>query len=310
MLQQTLAVAVASLALGWAWICWGNGLGVWAFAAVALIAGAYAGALALEFAFLRVVDNADPAPRASALQLLRAWWCEVRMGLKVFFWRQPFRSMRWPDQLPAHAHGRRGVLFIHGFVCNRGLWNPWLRRLTAEGVPFVAVDLQPVFGAIDTDLAGIDDAVRRLAECTGLAPVIVAHSMGGLAARSWWASLPTAQNEVHETAHDGQPVHHVITIGAPHHGTWLARFGRSPSTRQMRQGSRWLQALQASEPATRYRHFTCFYSHCDNIVFPASTATLDGAENRHLPGLAHVQMADAPEPWDALQRLLQQKAAH
>ena len=40
----------------------------------------------------------------------------------------------------------------------------------------------------------------------------------------------------------------------------------------------------------------------DNIVFPASTATLPGADNRHLPAVAHVHMADASaatrrSPW-------------
>jgi hypothetical protein len=45
---------------------------------------------------------------------------------------------------------------------------------------------------------------------------------------------------------------------------------------------------------------TCFYSHCDNIVFPPSTAMLDGADNRHLVGVAHVHMVNRPEPWRAL----------
>jgi len=49
---------------------------------------------------------------------------------------------------------------------------------------------------------------------------------------------------------------------------------------------------------------TCYYSHCDNIVFPASRATLEGADNRHLPGVAHVQMADHPEPRAELLRRL------
>ena len=40
--------------------------------------------------------------------------------------------------------------------------------------------------------------------------------------------------------------------------------------------------------------FTCWYSNCDNIVFPASTAALAGADNRFVDGLAHVQMAFDP----------------
>ncbi|RYF38882.1 MAG: permease, partial [Comamonadaceae bacterium] len=41
--------------------------------------------------------------------------------------------------------------------------------------------------------------------------------------------------------------------------------------------------------------FTCWYSNCDNIVFPTSTAQLQGADNRFVDGVAHVQMAFHPE---------------
>jgi hypothetical protein len=69
-------------------------------------------------------------------------------------------------------------------------------------------------------------------------------------------------------------VHGVVTVGSPHHGTWLGRFGHAPNAQQVRWQSRWLLQLAAAEPAQRYRRFTCFWGHCDNIVFPASTATL------------------------------------
>ena len=77
------------------------------------------------------------------------------------------------------------MLFVHGFFCNRGLWNPWMRRLRAAGIPFVAVNLEPVFGSIDSYASIVEAAVRSLEQATGGAPVIVAHSMGGLAVRSW-----------------------------------------------------------------------------------------------------------------------------
>jgi triacylglycerol esterase/lipase EstA (alpha/beta hydrolase family) len=121
--------------------------------------------------------------------------------------------------------------------------------------------------------------------------VIVAHSMGGLAVRAWMAE------------HEGDlRVHHVITIGSPHRGTFLGRFGFAPNTRQMRIASRWQQRLAAREPAQRFRRFTCFYGHCDNIVFPASTATLPGADNRHLMGIAHVHMAHHDEVFSEVLR--------
>ena len=282
------------LAAGWAWLCWQQGHPLWALAGALLIVGGYALVLGLEFSLLRLAHGADdPTPRASPAQLLAAWWAEVQAAPTVFCWRQPFCSQRWPDHLPAEASGRRGVLLVHGFVCNRGLWNPWLQRLRAQGVPFIAVNLEPVFGSIDDYIGILEQAVRRLEQATGLAPVIVAHSMGGLAVRRWWAEHG-----------DEARVHHALTIGTPHRGTWLARFAVTRNARQMQQISRWLQTLAAREPSARASRFTCFYSHCDNIVFPPATATLPGADNRHIAGVPHVHMADRPEPWAELQRWL------
>ena len=294
-LQQSLTLGALLLALLWASMFLYAGHAGWALAGVLLILGGYAGVLAFEFGLLRLLHGNDPAPRADARQLLRAWWGEVLSAPRVFCWRQPFRSQHFPDHLPTHATGRRGVLFVHGFVCNRGLWNPWLQRLLAQDVPFIAVTMEPPFGSIDDGVATIEQGVRRLAACTGQPPIVVAHSMGGLALRQWWA----------ESGNEGR-VHHAITIGTPHQGTWLARFAMSLNGRQMRLGSPWLQNLAAREPVGRARHFTCFYSHCDNIVFPARMATLPNADNRHLPGVAHVHMAEHTAPWLALQALLTQ----
>ena len=82
------------------------------------------------------------------------------------------------------------------------------------------------------------------------------------------------------------------------------RFAFSANGVQMRWDSPWLGALAGVEATGPFPRFTCFYSHCDNIVFPASTATLAGADNRHLPAVAHVHMADRPEPYAELLRWL------
>lgn len=291
-LQKFTTLGLLALAALWGAVALRAGRPAWALVGVAFIVFGYALVLAIEFVLLRAMHRDDPAPRATAGQLFRAWWGEVGSAPLVFCWRQPFRSQRWSDHVPANASGRRGVLLVHGFVCNRGLWSQWLARLHALDVPCVAVNLEPVFGSIEEYAAMIDAGVQRLERATGLAPLIVAHSMGGLAVRRWWASRE----------HAG--VHHVITIGTPHQGTWLARFALTPNGRQMQRNSPWLQALAAHEPAGRTAKFTCFYGHCDNIVFPTSTATLAGADNRHLSGVAHVHMAGRAEPWEeALRRL-------
>ena len=75
-------------------------------------------------------------------------------------------------------------------------------------------------------------------EATGLPPVLVCHSMGGLAA--WPGCAPAADARVHR----------VLTLGTPHAGTWLARFSHTENGCQMRMNSAWLQAL-VQEPPSR-----------------------------------------------------------
>jgi triacylglycerol lipase len=294
-LQQLLTLAAITLGALWFVGCWRAGAPGWAWAGLGTVLFGHAAVLAFEFTLMAHVNRGDGVPAATFGQHFAAWWGETHAAPRVFCWRQPFRSRRWPDHLPEGAGGRRGVVLVHGFVCNRGLWNRWMARLRAAGAPFVAVNLEPAFGSIDEYREIIEEAVRRLERATSMPPLIVAHSMGGLAVRCWMAGLGEAA--------EGR-VHHVVTIGTPHAGTWLARLGVSLNTRQMRRGSRWLDHLREREPASRSARFTCFYSHCDNIVFPASTATLPGADNRHLAAVAHVHMADRPEPFEeALRRL-------
>ena len=293
-LQQFTTLGLALTALVWAWACWRSGRPVLGLAGALVIVAAYAVILGIEFVLLALANRGDPAPRASPRQLFLAWWGEVLSAPKVFCWRQPFRSQRWPDHLPDAPAGRRGLLLVHGFVCNRGLWNTWYPRLQDAGVPYLAVNLEPVFGSIDAYVPAIEAAVRRLEQATGLPPVVVAHSMGGVAVRRWWV----------EQANPGR-LSHLVTIGSPHRGTWLAKAAFSPNGRQMRLNSPWLQDLLDRETAAQRRRTTCFFSHCDNIVFPASNATLPGADNRHVAGTAHVHLAEREEPYaEALRHLL------
>ena len=153
-----------------------------------------------------------------------------------------------------------------------------------------------MFGSIDDYRQTIADAMSRLELATGLAPVIVAHSMGGLAARAWWAAEPEAR------------CHRLVTIASPHTGTRLGAHGRSANITQMRLGSEWLAQLSAKEsPASRER-FICFWGHCDNIVFPTRNATLAGADNRHLPVTPHVQMVEHPAVFEEVLRIVATKS--
>lgn len=280
-LQQGILAALVLLGLGWCW--WARSLSDWVVLAGLLsMSLLHAVVLALEFALAHWINRGDAAPRASAATMARAWVRESLLAPRVFLWQQPLRSNAWPDrwrrEAPA-ATRRPGVLFIHGFVCNRGLWNHWFETLTRQDRVFAAVNLEPVFGSIDDYVTLIDNAVRQVERATGTPPLLVCHSMGGLAARAWLR------------AHNADTrVAHVVTIGTPHRGTWLARISRGLNGQQMQAGGGWLQQLQRDEPPQRAALFTCYYSNCDNIVFPTSSATLDGAENRFVPGVPHIAL--------------------
>jgi triacylglycerol esterase/lipase EstA (alpha/beta hydrolase family) len=189
------------------------------------------------------------------------------------------------------------VVFVHGFICNRGLWNPWLARLTKLDRAFVAVDLEPVFGDIDDYAQTIERAVRRVEAATGLAPIIVAHSMGGLAARAW---LRTRVTRARSDGHDD--VARIITIGTPHRGTWLAGLALTKNSKQMRTRSAWMTALAETELESLGGLFTCWWSECDQIVFPPPTAVLPGSEGRLIRGVGHVALAEREEIWSDLRR--------
>ncbi|WP_374665999.1 esterase/lipase family protein [Ramlibacter sp.] len=245
--------------------------------------------LALQFLLLAHVARTDTPPVPTAAQLVRAWWAELCCFVVVFGGRMAWAWRRVPDQLPAAGGGPAGVVFIHGFVCNRGLWTPWMERLRAEGRPFVAVNLEPVFGSIESYRPIVDEAVARLQAGTGQRPWLVCHSMGGLAARDWLARTPGA----------AQRVAGLVTLGSPHGGTWLGRLSSVTNGRQMRLASRWLQALAQQEGGLPHPRTICWYANCDNIVFPTSSAMLAGADNRLVPGAAHVDLAFCPEVVEA-----------
>lgn len=293
-LQKLLVFTLIAASAMWVVTLARSGHPVWGAAIAAMIVLGYAAFLALEFAALHAVPDTSPAPRARLSQLLVAWWGEVLTAPRVFFWRQPFRSRSLPDCLELQSSQEtHGVVLVHGFVCNRGLWNPWMLLLRARQIPHIAVNLEPVFGSIDDYASVIDNAVIRMQAATGRPVVVVGHSMGGLAIRGWLRRFNADAR-----------VRRVVTIGSPHHGTWLARFGHTKNGKQMRQQSAWLTQLAADEPMSRYEGFTCFYGHCDNIVFPAATAMLPGAVNLHVPGTAHVDMAFHPVVFNEVLRWL------
>jgi pimeloyl-ACP methyl ester carboxylesterase len=252
------------------------------FSVFLALAGIYIAYLAILFVVIHRLNRDDLQPRATWSALLRACLREASTAPAVFLWRQPFRTQAIPDFLPSSE--KRGVVFIHGFFCNRAFWAPWMAQLQSQNHAFAAVTLEPAFGSIDDYAAMVEAAVVKVTQATGQAPILICHSMGGLAARAWLRS---------NAANDDR-IKRVITIGTPHFGTALStEKALLPfiNTQQMQRLGAWTAQLAKDEPASRYAKFTCWYSNCDNIVVPTSTAMLPGADNRLVTAQGHVSMA-------------------
>ena len=186
------------------------------------------------------------------------------------------------------------MLFVHGFVANRAFWNPWLAQLTAQGQPFVAHTIGQPFALLDQQASELTAVVDRIVQATGQPPLIVAHSMGGLVVRAW------LRQEAQQGRDWRARVHRVAVLGSPLAGTGLARWGHAALSRQMRRaqdGGQWVPQLNADLDALGVPRalFACWASTSDNMVFPAHSALLAGADQHVLQAVPHVPLAFAPE---------------
>ena len=202
--------------------------------------------------------------------LERLWMGDDAVG------RQP------PDGIP--------VLLVHGYLCNRGAWW-WLRRkLRAAGFAVATINLEPPFGSIDGFADQLHTRIEALRAETGADQVaLVGHSMGGLAAREYLRR------------HESSRVAKLVTLGSPHHGTWLAYYGLGENARQMEPDSAWIRALPPADPRVPT---VTIWSPTDNFVAPQDNSRLAGASEKILPGLSHLAMLFSPVVLGTLMREL------
>lgn len=229
--------------------------------------------------------DAPPRRRLNPLRALTCFLYECQSVFRMFNWLQPFRS-RLTFVQPAHPRaGAPHVLLVHGYGCNHAIWLDLTPTLARAGYCCEAIDLEPVLGDIDTYAPQLLARMHAITARTGRAPLLVCHSMGGLAARA--AQVLATQSDRTERA---PPCAGIVTLGTPHHGCALARFGQGRNAWQMRWNSPWLAALANAEtPSMRSRLVSIFSWH-DSIAGPPGTSWLDGAHHLALEGIGHVSL--------------------
>ncbi|WP_426111523.1 esterase/lipase family protein [Massilia sp. PWRC2] len=206
-------------------------------------------------------------------------------------------ATRLPVSLPVLLPAPVPVLLLHGYGGNSGFWTPLMARLRTARISHASVDLEPLTASIDDYADHIEHAVDALCAATGAAGVvIVAHSMGGLAARAWLRRYGSSR------------LLRLITLGTPHHGTTLANLGVGLNAAQMRRSraglqSAWLAQLDADEAASgagTRALITSIYSYQDNIVSPQNSSCLAGARLLPLAGVGHVALGSDARALDGV----------
>ena len=174
------------------------------------------------------------------------------------------------------------ILFVHGWQGSAAEWRPMIARFRRDGWG----DRQLfawTFGDRASNAAiaaSISTRIDQILAATGAARVdIVAHSMGSLSTRYYLKNL----------ARPGR-VDAWVSLGGPNHGTEAARLCFSTACREMRPGSPFLAALNRGDETPGAARYATWWTPCDEVVQPAASAALDGAENHQTRCLSHLQL--------------------
>ncbi len=200
-----------------------------------------------------------------------------------------------PAPQPPVARSDRPVVLLHGFLCNGRVWTALQARLHAAGFgPIEAPDVEPLLADIETQARRVAPELLALqSRCNGERVVIIAHSMGGLVARALLRDLGAGA------------IRRIVTIASPHHGTLLVHGLPWPNTRQMSDASPWLRALNSAQEGRFTVPVASIYGVEDNLVVPAGSARLQGAEMHELRGIGHFGMLRARGALDRVIATLQ-----
>lgn len=195
------------------------------------------------------------------------------------------------EALPPDGHPP--LLFVHGLGGGRGDFAPmawylrFMGRRRSYSIRFTGSGDLAARGA---ELAAFVEEVLTI---TGESQVdIVAHSLGGVTARV--AILDHGL---------GRKVRRLVTLGSPHGGTFAARLGNTPVTRDLRPDSDFLTLL-ASRPLPRSIKTTSCWSSGDLVIMPPESAALPGTSQVDLTPMTHYGYLIHPKAWTAVHQAL------
>jgi triacylglycerol lipase len=172
------------------------------------------------------------------------------------------------------------VILVHGICDSATSMCVMDRWLTSRGWPVHRISLFPSDGSLA--LEALAEQLRNYVEknvSLNSKLSLVGFSMGGLVCRHY----------VQKLGGDSR-VAAMITLSAPHRGTWLARLSNRPACRQMCPGSDFLRSLSENLSVFKRVRLTSIWTPFDLVILPPTSSRVSFARNQSILMPAHPLM--------------------
>ncbi len=228
----------------------------------------------MTFALSQYFDDPSDQSPLSFIKIMGLFWGEVVSFLLFFNLSQLLFNKTKNPQASGDAPP---LLFIHGFMCNAGLWYWFIKKLRKNhSVSCYCVSLDPFFSKLSRMAEQLEVEVERIQEIHPDQKIsVIGHSMGGVLAFRWFAQV----------CKNPEAIHKVISVASPHKGTQLSRLiGRLGPASPKR------LAAGVAQLTLPHAKLLSLYSPHDNIVSPRKSAHIEGIETVEISGFGHLQI--------------------
>jgi len=180
------------------------------------------------------------------------------------------------------AQAHTPILFVHGYKESSTLWKTMIASFEKDGWGKAELNNWSYNTAQSnaTTAKEVASKVSEIKSKTGAAKVdLITHSMGALSTRYYIKNLGGEST-----------IESWVSLGGPNHGTSTANFCFETSCVEMRQGSTFLNALNAGDETPGSVRYATWWSPCDEIINPHTSVILTGATNTESECISHVAL--------------------
>lgn len=222
----------------------------------------------------RVVRRLPDCDAVDTLGWIDAAACFLEECLATAFARlAPPRRRRVSDPPVTTAATARGPLvLVHDWSVSSGSFAILRRRLLRDGFgPLHEFRYRSARADVEAIAGQLRDLIEPLAAQSNQPITLIGHGIGGLVVRYYARRFPARR------------VRRLLTLGAPHRGTLLARRWLA----HLAPESTWINRLNAGDRSAQQYDAIAISSTFDALLLPPAAAYYEGALNIQLNNVGH-----------------------